>query len=499
MNLSLVREQTGAGISGSGKSTIARALVHRAREYGYSSECIGMDDFFSSNRQPLPADTREKLAASAHACIREKAFDTNSPAAVDWPRFLSAISSKRSGPTAPDILFVEGFLVFCKEGSEALARGTTVFDAAVFVSVSQHVAMERKRARSYPHVPPKDFELYFDAVTHADYVRYGRARPAAVPLFPFPNDVQLSIAGRVDDLLRKLLPVVVCVGDLHGWLDRAVSLFANLRTALPDHQFNTADVVFLGDYVDRGPQSNQTIEWLIALPRAYPRQRHFFLAGNHELALIAALGDLQSPRDGFASWSSKGDYHVWDGPGSENIHWQGRRYLSRPQDIYQSTETMSSYGIDTKSIIQAHGENAPAMLQQALQLKVPRSHREFLMACDWVIEFPARGAWLPQLTFVHAGLTVDPLESQLACLRAKDCRSQTFKNKSAQAHALPIPVTLCCVIFVRRDTRITQLSGRQDVLETPPQIIASGGMLISGHHGNKNKLPDSLRDEFHIE
>jgi hypothetical protein len=203
-----------------------------------------------------------------------------------------------------------------------------------------------------------------------------------------------------------------------------VSLFANLRTALPDHQFNTADVVFLGDYVDRGPQSNQTIEWLIALPSAYPRQRHFFLAGNHELALIAALGDLPPPHDGFASWaSSKSDYHVWDGPGSENIHWQGRRYLSRPHDIYSSTETMSSYGIDTKSIIQAHGGHAPAMLQQALQLNVPRSHREFLIACDWVIEFPARGQWLPRLTFVHAGLTGGPLESQLACLRAKDCRS----------------------------------------------------------------------------
>jgi hypothetical protein len=35
------------------------------------------------------------------------------------------------------------------------------------------------------------------------------------------------------------------------------------------------------------------------------------------------------------------------------------------------------------------------------------------------------------------------------------------------------------------ETRISQLSGRSDVLETPPEIMAKNGMLISGHHGLK--------------
>ena len=42
---------------------------------------------------------------------------------------------------------------------------------------------------------------------------------------------------------------------------------------------------------------------------------------------------------------------------------------------------------------------------------------------------------------------------------------------------------LCCVIVLCRDTRISQLSGRDEVLDTPSAILASGGMLISGHHG----------------
>jgi hypothetical protein len=48
---------------------------------------------------------------------------------------------------------------------------------------------------------------------------------------------------------------------------------------------------------------------------------------------------------------------------------------------------------------------------------------------------------------------------------------------------------MCCVIVLCRDTRISQLSGRDEVLDTPSAILASGGMLISGHHG---KNPSSV-------
>jgi hypothetical protein len=393
---------------------------------------------------------------------------------------LAEISRKRAGPGAPDFLFVEGFLVFCREGSEELAAGTSVFDAAVFVSVAKDVAMERKRARSYPHVSREEFSLYFDVVTYPNYVKYGSLRPGGVPIIPYRNDdPALSLCG-VDELLRKLLPVVICVGDLHGWLDRATSLFNNLRKTLPALQFSTADVVFLGDYVDRGPQSKQTLEWLIsALPRDFPRQRHFFLAGNHEMALMAALGDLPQPSGGFAPWISASGEKVWDGPGSEKIHWQGRRYVSRSSgDIYDSTSTMESYDIDCRGILRAHGENSPVVLQQELQKKVPQSHRDFLIACEWVIEFPARGTWLPQLTFVHAGLSVgSPLDTQLASLRAKDCKYD-FSSDVCELTRTFI------VKFFCRETRILQLSGRSEVLQTPPEIVARNGMLISGHHGS---------------
>ncbi len=396
------------GIRGSGKTSIASALCKLTHEYGYTAECIEMDDFFKT---PSHLQTPQPLADR----------EANSPDAIDWAKFLLAISERRSAINAPQYLFVEGCLCFSHEGSSHVAGDQHFFDAAVLVSVPKHVAMTRKHACCHPPVSLQDFELHFENVTCASYVKHGQLLPAGVPSFTFHNDARSS----VDGLLRKLLPVVICVGDLHGWLDRTKSLFANLHAALPPLQFNTADVVFLGDYVDRGPHSNQTIEWLISdLPRLYPRQRHFFLAGNHEHALMAALGDLKPPNGGFSSW--KGGEGVWNGVGSENFHWQGRRYVSHAScrgDVYNSSSTMASYGIDSGSINRVHGENAPAVLLQALQDKVPIHHRQFLKACDWVIEFPARGSWLPNLTFVHAGFTAElPLETQLLSLRAKDCR-----------------------------------------------------------------------------
>ena len=56
-------------------------------------------------------------------------------------------------------------------------------------------------------------------------------------------------------------PTVVCVGDLHGNLREARLAWANLERRLGGPAALLATpVVFLGDYVDRGPQSKQ-VRW----------------------------------------------------------------------------------------------------------------------------------------------------------------------------------------------------------------------------------------------
>jgi len=72
------------------------------------------------------------------------------------------------------------------------------------------------------------------------------------------------------------------IGDVHGCYQ---TLKALLDKISPDPQ--TDVVVFLGDYVNRGPDSKKVISELLRLQRQF---RHFMaLMGNHEFMLLNYL------------------------------------------------------------------------------------------------------------------------------------------------------------------------------------------------------------------
>lgn len=85
--------------------------------------------------------------------------------------------------------------------------------------------------------------------------------------------------------------MAIAIGDIHGCL----GLLENLVEELPRDE----ELVFLGDYVDRGPQSAQVIAYLQNL--ASERTCHF-LMGNHENMMANAIGD----ESGVAVWLFNG-------------------------------------------------------------------------------------------------------------------------------------------------------------------------------------------------
>jgi serine/threonine protein phosphatase 1 len=78
------------------------------------------------------------------------------------------------------------------------------------------------------------------------------------------------------------------VTDIHGRADLLQQVFTmidrDLLTSRPVRPLH----VFLGDYIDRGPDSRETIDLLIE--RAH-RYECVFLKGNHELMLFDVLGN----------------------------------------------------------------------------------------------------------------------------------------------------------------------------------------------------------------
>ena len=102
---------------------------------------------------------------------------------------------------------------------------------------------------------------------------------------------------------------VYAIGDIHGRLDLLGELRGRIADDLARAPVARAVVVYLGDYIDRGPASKQVIEALIAEPMAGMMEIH--LKGNHEDLLLrfhdsGDLGETWLMNGGGATLASYG-------------------------------------------------------------------------------------------------------------------------------------------------------------------------------------------------
>lgn len=95
-------------------------------------------------------------------------------------------------------------------------------------------------------------------------------------------------ASRADEALTY------AVGDVHGHIERLVALLERCERYAAGREMR---VIFVGDYIDRGPNSRAVLERLIDLQTRAP-QRILCLRGNHEaVAMAAARGTLETLDD----------------------------------------------------------------------------------------------------------------------------------------------------------------------------------------------------------
>ncbi|MCC7166193.1 MAG: serine/threonine protein phosphatase [Rhodospirillales bacterium] len=154
---------------------------------------------------------------------------------------------------------------------------------------------------------------------------------------------------------------VYAIGDIHG---RADLLDAMLALVAADARGSAASrkiAVFMGDYVDRGPDSRGVIERLLQFN--IPGIEPIYLKGNHEAMMLTFL---DRPWETGPGW-------VWNGGGT----------------------AMASYGVACNS--DDLGPLAMIDLARALDQALPDSHLEFLTRT--VLSWDEGG-----LMFVHAGI-----------------------------------------------------------------------------------------------
>lgn len=88
------------------------------------------------------------------------------------------------------------------------------------------------------------------------------------------------------------------IGDIHGCADLLDRLLARIEAHAGSESHG---LVFLGDYIDRGPDSAGVLKTIRALQRRDP-ERVVCLMGNHEAMLVAALRE----RGGDDHWRANG-------------------------------------------------------------------------------------------------------------------------------------------------------------------------------------------------
>ncbi len=152
---------------------------------------------------------------------------------------------------------------------------------------------------------------------------------------------------------------IYAIGDIHGRFDLLERLTSKIRGDLDESPAARTIEIFLGDYVDRGPQSREVIEWLIESPPL--ANERICLLGNHEDMLLRALDSTSV----MSNW-------LFNGGG----------------------ETLLSYGVKTRGF---GGESALIDLQHGLRAALPATHLEFLASLRRMV---AIGPYL----FVHAGI-----------------------------------------------------------------------------------------------
>jgi len=149
------------------------------------------------------------------------------------------------------------------------------------------------------------------------------------------------------------------VGDVHGRLDLLEQLLGQIERDWTERPAKKGLLVFLGDLIDRGPNSAQVVERL----RTYSARglQTVFLLGNHEEVLLRILGGDASP---IGSWLRFG-----------------------------GAECLESYGADARRIARSADADALQLIQEA----IPAEQVEFLQGFGDTCRF---GDYL----FVHAGI-----------------------------------------------------------------------------------------------
>lgn len=165
---------------------------------------------------------------------------------------------------------------------------------------------------------------------------------------------------------------IYAIGDVHGYVQELEALHGLIEADIAANPVDDPQIVYIGDYIDRGPESAEVVQCLIDRELNAPHIKHTFLMGNHEGAMLEFMESPKGPRKDWLDW--------------------GGIYALASYDVYADMTKPLSGQVVT--------------LAEKLKEKVPQAHMEFLHNLDLIYE-------CGDYAFVHAGIVPNvPLNKQ---------------------------------------------------------------------------------------
>ncbi len=155
--------------------------------------------------------------------------------------------------------------------------------------------------------------------------------------------------------------LVYAIGDIHGQAELLVPLVEDILGDIKDARHQKPIIIFLGDYIDRGPKSRTVVDIILRLSKL-PFVRVISLCGNHEDMMLRFL---QDPSQGMP-WLAAG-----------------------------GADTLISYGLTAPEL-----RSPPEVweeLRLALHAALPKEHLDFYNDLKMMVQ-------IGNFAFVHAGV-----------------------------------------------------------------------------------------------
>ena len=260
-------------------------------------------------------------------------------------------------------------------------------------------------------------------------------------------------------LISRLSGPLVFIGDVHGQLGELERLWQNVQGVLGEVLFDKLNVIFLGDYCDRGSDTQGVVDFILSSKDRRPNQTHIYLCGNHDFALQAflrigspfACTDFAVTQKGFKPRSASEP--IYTGEGWEKMHIQGRRWggfnALDDWNVFDSAPTFRSYGAKVGD-------------RQGLLERMPKHHQHFFSNLQWMAEIQSN---VGNVVAVHAGFEETNIATQIQRLKEKWAWAPFIEPLAGRGNVLKMPSYF--------KEPVLQDPGSQPI----PQF------LVSGHHG----------------